>query len=437
MVEVPDADRLGPPAERLLTVGIPVFNGRSLLRNCLQSVVNSTLSSDRYEIVVVDDGSTEAETLAILDEFAARLRDHPGFFRVIHLGRNSGGAARPRNRILDEARGGYVFFVDADDTIGTLALERIAEEVRAAPVDWVALNQVPVNGRGALCVVTRTRAEVDRRKALSTLTVHKVFRRAEIERQGLRFDEGLPSGQDVSFAFAYLLRAQRFLMLGGYDYYYLTQHGGNPNEPGHLSRPKSPAALIEKNERILRGMLTALRDAALPEAERRRILTEVVLPRVLLRQGYLKAIVNAGPDDGGRALARLAETLRDPRVAELDPAELTDLTPEHLTVIAAEDWPGVVRLVTGRDPAPPQRNGTARRWLRQGRRVLGVVSGRARHRRLVAELTSLRQSIEQLTEAQQRLEARLPVPPLPEDLPTGGAPHERSDGRDHLRATTG
>jgi predicted ATPase len=69
---------------------------------------------------------------------------------------------------------------------------------------------------------------VPRAKALTTLTVHKVFRRAEIERQQLRFDEGLPSGQDVSFAFSYILNAARFLMLGGYDYYYLTQHAGNP-----------------------------------------------------------------------------------------------------------------------------------------------------------------------------------------------------------------
>src|SRR3954447_15158183 len=109
--------------ERLFTVGIPVFNGRSLLRNCLQSVVNSTLPRDRFEIVVADDGSSEPETLQILSEFAQSLAMDRGFFRVISLGTNSGGAAGPRNRILEQAVGEYVFFVDADDTIGNLALE--------------------------------------------------------------------------------------------------------------------------------------------------------------------------------------------------------------------------------------------------------------------------------------------------------------------------
>jgi glycosyltransferase involved in cell wall biosynthesis len=183
MPEQDDGAAAAPaPAGRLLTVGIPVFNGRSLLRSCLHSVISSGLPRDRFEIVVADDGSREPETLAILAEFSARLADEPGFFRVLSLGVNSGGAARPRNAVLDAATGAYVFFVDGDDTIGSLALERIAAAVTEVEPDWVALHQVPVNGRAAGCTVRQTRVEVSRDRALSTLTVHKVFRRAEIER---------------------------------------------------------------------------------------------------------------------------------------------------------------------------------------------------------------------------------------------------------------
>ena len=356
MGEVLDAPTRPQPSGRLLTVGIPVFNGRSLLRNCLQSVINSTFPRDRFEILIADDGSTEPETLAILGEFEKSLAADPGFFRVISMGANSGGAARPRNRILDEATGEYVFFVDSDDTIGNQALERIAEAVATTPADWVALHQVPVNGRVGLCVIRQPHAEVPRARALATLTVHKVFRRAEIERQRLRFDEGLPSGQDVSFAFSYILNAARFLMLGGYDYYYLTQHADNPNEPAHLSRrAKTPKALIEKNERILRSMLTALRKSNLPESERREILSRVTLPRVLIRQGYLKAIVKAGPIAGTRALRRLSKLLADPLVADLDPAELKGVTEKQLAVIAKSDWVGLARLLSPDRPTPKSR----------------------------------------------------------------------------------
>ena len=215
MGEVLDAATHPQPSGRLFTVGIPVFNGKSLLRNCLQSVINSTLPRGRFEIVIADVGSSAPETLAILEEYQNSLAADRGFFRVISLGSNSGGAARPRNRILDEATGEYVFFVDSDDTIGNLALERIAEAVAVTPADWIALNQAPVNGRATVARVREPHAEVPRVQALATLTVHKVFRRAEIERQQLRCDEGLSPGEDVPWPFSYIANASRFLMLGG------------------------------------------------------------------------------------------------------------------------------------------------------------------------------------------------------------------------------
>ena len=392
------------PPGRLFTVGVPVFNGKALLRSCLQSVISSTLPRDRFEIVIADDGSTEPETLAILGDFEKDLAVDPGFFRVISLGTNSGGAARPRNRILDEASGEYVFFVDSDDTIGNLALERIAEALASTPADWVALHQVPVNGRAGVCQVRQLQAEVPRLKALATLTVHKVFRRAEIERQQLRFDEGLPSGQDVSFAFSYLLNARRFLMLGGYDYYYLTRHAGNPTEPAHLSRrANTPEARIEKNERILRSMLAALRNSSVSEAERREILSRVTLPRVLMAQGYLNAIVNAGPRAGAHALRRLAELLADPLVADLDAAGLERVTGEHLAVIARADWAGLAHLMDPATAHPHSPAGAAARWVTRGRRLIDVASGRARQRQVISGLSLLRRSVEDLRKEHRRL----------------------------------
>lgn len=405
MTDVSDAATHAPPSARLLTVGIPVFNGKALLRNCLQSVIDSTLPRSRFEIVIADDASFEPETLAILGEFATSLAADPGFFRVISAETNSGGAARPRNQILDEATGEYVFFIDADDTIGGSALERIAEALAATPADWVALHQVPVNGRGAVARVREPNVEVARAKALTTLTVHKVFRRAEIERQQLRFDEGLPSGQDVSFAFSYIVNAERFLMLGGYDYYYLTQHADNPNEPTHLSRrAKTPEAQIEKNERILRSMLTALRTSKLPERERRDIVAEVCLPRVLMRQGYLKAIIKAGPAAGTRALRRLSTLLADPLVADLDPAQLKEVTAEHLAVITKSDWIGLARSVAPAALQSQARVGIGARWVKRARRLVDLASGpRAERKQLVEELGLLRRSVEDLRKVQDAM----------------------------------
>ena len=78
MGEVLDSATGPQPSGRLFTVGIPVFNGKTLLRNCLQSVINSTLPRHRFEILIADDGSSEPETLAILGGVREEPRSGPG-----------------------------------------------------------------------------------------------------------------------------------------------------------------------------------------------------------------------------------------------------------------------------------------------------------------------------------------------------------------------
>lgn len=284
-----------------------------------------------------------------------------------------------------------------------MTLERIAEAVAATHPDWIALNQVAVNGRAAVCRVRQPQAEVPRARALSTLTIHKVFRRAEIERQQLRFDEKLPSGQDLSFAFSFIVNASRFLMLGGYDYYYLTQHADNPNEPAHLSRSvASPGALIEKYERILRSMLAVVESSDLPESERRAIVSERVLTRLLVNQGYLQAIVNAGPVAGSAALARLSELFADPLVAGIDRAEVKGLTAAQFGAIVDADWALLADLMS-----PAARFGLSARMARRASRLVETVSGRARHRQVLYELDLLRNAVEDLRTETRRLDANL------------------------------
>lgn len=279
------------------------------------------------------------------------------------------------------------------------------------PADWVALHQVMVNGRGAGATVSQDEVEVPRQRALSTLTVHKVFRRAEIERQGLRFDEGLPSGQDIAFAFSYIVNASRFLMLGNYAYYYLTQHSGNPDEPVHLSRTARTAeALIAKNHRILASMLGDLGRSTLTDREKTRILREVVLPRVLLRQRYLTSIADSEPEAGERALRDLAALLADPVVALVRPDSLTKgLRPEHLDAVRRVDLPALREALAEVPPPPPPKAVVTRaeRWRGRGRRLVDVSRGLLGHRQVAAELATLRHALTELEAAQRRLEAEV------------------------------
>ena len=127
-----------------------------------------------------------------------------------------------------------------------------------------------------------------------------------------------------------------------------------------------------------------------------------------MRQGYLKAIVKAGPDAGTRALRRLSKLLADPLVADLDPAGLKGATGDHLAAIAKSDWAGLAHLVSPAGPHPQSRiRWLPARWVRRGRRFVDVASGRATRRQVISELALLRRSVDDMRKEQRRLEANL------------------------------
>ncbi|MDY6022735.1 MAG: glycosyltransferase family 2 protein, partial [Sodaliphilus sp.] len=91
-----------------LTVVVPCYNVEDYLCRCLDSLVHQDIPESDYEVIAVDDGSTDS-TGEICDRYA---KDYPQV-KVMHQTNRGLGAAR--NAGLDLARGKYLLFVDADD----------------------------------------------------------------------------------------------------------------------------------------------------------------------------------------------------------------------------------------------------------------------------------------------------------------------------------
>lgn len=91
-----------------LSVIIPVFNVEPYLQKCVDSVLAQQLPASDYEIILVDDGSSD-ECPVLCDALAA-LHDN---IRTIH--QKNGGPSIARNTGLMVAKGEYVAFMDSDD----------------------------------------------------------------------------------------------------------------------------------------------------------------------------------------------------------------------------------------------------------------------------------------------------------------------------------
>ncbi len=124
---------MGPSPQ--FSIILPTFNRASLLGRALSSVLAQ--SEPDWELLVADDGSTDA-TWDLLQEWQAHDR------RIRCWRHSNRGQAASRNRMLAQAAGQWIAFLDSDDELhpGHLALRRQAIEAQPAVDVWISPMRV-------------------------------------------------------------------------------------------------------------------------------------------------------------------------------------------------------------------------------------------------------------------------------------------------------
>ncbi|MFF3764585.1 glycosyltransferase family 2 protein [Streptomyces sp. NPDC001922] len=282
-----------------VSIIIGAYNAMPYLTQCVTSVVEQSIGHDRMEIIAVDDGSTDG-TGAELDRLAA---EHPGLIRVVHQ-ENSGGPSAPRNLALDQyARGRYVFFLDADDYLGTEALERLVEAAETNGTDVVLGRMVGVGGRRAPSTMfhrNQPRTDVFASRVYWTLNPMKLFRRDLLERHGLRFPTEYKIGEDVYFTALAYLHASGISVVADYDclYWVARADGGNITVTHHDT---------DMRIRSLDTMVDLLDEHVPPGPGRDHLLHRHLT--VELRDAVLHIHHEPRRDDQEKALTRLRDVL--------------------------------------------------------------------------------------------------------------------------------
>jgi hypothetical protein len=175
-----------PEREPLVTIGMPIYNGAIYLPAALASVVSG--SYPHWELLIVDDGSTDGSR-RILDQLA-----NPRI-RVITNEYNQGLVAA-RNRILDEARGSFIAWLDQDDLSYPIRLASQVSYLRAHPSvsicgSWSHLLHEEPDGRSRTYREKLPTAHDDIRAQMLFSNPMKcntvMMRRRSLTEHGLRF----------------------------------------------------------------------------------------------------------------------------------------------------------------------------------------------------------------------------------------------------------
>ncbi len=181
------------------SIVVPVRNGAGIIADCLRALEAQDLPVADYEVIVVDDGST--------DDTAEVVHGFPGV-RLIRQG--PAGPAVARNRGTAEARGEYILFTDADcapHPTWAGALLRAVEEAGAAGGKGIyATRQRGLVARFVQVEYETRYRRMARRASIDFVdTYAAIYRRSVLEEVG-GFNELLPStsleDQELSFRVA-------------------------------------------------------------------------------------------------------------------------------------------------------------------------------------------------------------------------------------------
>ncbi|MFE2747927.1 glycosyltransferase family 2 protein [Streptomyces scopuliridis] len=200
-----------------VTVVVPTYNSGIHIEPLVGSLLGQTLPSDEFEVLFVDDGSTDETP----ERLAALVAEH-GHFRMERIP-NSGWPGKPRNIGVERANGHYVQFADHDDRLAPEALERLYAMAARNDSD-IVIGKVASNFRSRgvpYGLMTRTRESCTVRNAplIDSLTPHKMFRTAFLREHGIAHPEGPWILEDQLFMVRAYLKASVVSVLGDYVCY--------------------------------------------------------------------------------------------------------------------------------------------------------------------------------------------------------------------------
>ncbi|MBC2871085.1 glycosyltransferase [Acetanaerobacterium sp. MSJ-12] len=214
-----------------LSIIIPVYNAEKTVGYSIESVLAQKW--DDIEIIVVDDGSSDG-SLTICKEYEKKDTR----IKVIH--QENGGPGAARNTGLQNAKGDYIAFVDADDYIENEMYDILLEKLCSTDADVAICGYIREYYKGehlsACKKVTTESAEVSKKawrqyfdewyyKNYFNVLWNKIYKKEVIENYNILFQTDIYNGEDLIFNLSYFAHIQKVVVLDQALYHYVERRG--------------------------------------------------------------------------------------------------------------------------------------------------------------------------------------------------------------------
>lgn len=215
-----------------VSVIIPVYNRDKLIGKCIESLNNQTLDKSRYQVIFIDDCSTDKSVESIHSLVDPRLN-----YKVLLRPIGSGGASVPRNEGVNCSKSKYILFLDSDDYISRDCLKNAYEfsEINNSDIVFLKIGSDSDNPRGFPVRPYKfgnvAKADLINHHLSRSNYVFRLYKRSFLLFENIVFDPLFVVGEDKIFTIHLLSKTNKVSILADQTYVFMTRH----NE-GHLSQ---------------------------------------------------------------------------------------------------------------------------------------------------------------------------------------------------------
>ena len=194
----------------MISVIIPMYNAEQSIVMALDSVKNQTFPQEKFEIIIVNDGSTD-KSAEIVENY---IKENPQM-NIILLNQNNGGVSKGRNTGLKISKGDYIALLDADDEWLLNKTERQISyfENNGLKIDFLATTRnnskilFPYNIRNGLAEITFRKLLIRNEAQPSTV----MFRKKVLKNTGY-FDDNQRYAEDVNYWMKVSLKNKMYIL---------------------------------------------------------------------------------------------------------------------------------------------------------------------------------------------------------------------------------
>jgi glycosyltransferase involved in cell wall biosynthesis len=201
-----------------VSIIVPIYKAEKYLSHCVESILIQTYVD--WELLLVDDGSPDRSGI-ICEEYAAKDTR----IRVFH--KENSGVSSARNVGLDNAKGEWVMFVDADDWIEPQCIDTCLKAVVKEKLDMVQFNYRMIDEEGkffmskTINIPAMDNKKYIERNSFNVCVWGALFARFIITNNNIRFNEEIKLAEDQLFIMTSMIHASRIAFIKESLYNYL------------------------------------------------------------------------------------------------------------------------------------------------------------------------------------------------------------------------